>query len=68
MLTVLYDYEKPSKHINLYWNTVLEKNRRAELLCHAKEQSQELMKSEAPDNVNNKAKIWIDRMHKGFNE
>ena len=24
------------------------------------------MKSEAPDNVNNKARIWIDRMHEGF--
>ena len=67
MLTVLYDFEKPSKHINLYWNTVLEKNRRAELLWRAaEEQRQELMKSEAPDNVNNKARIWINRMHEGF--
>ena len=57
VLTVLYDYEKPSKHINLYRNTVLEKNRRAELLCRTKEQRQELMKSEPPDNINNKARI-----------
>ena len=66
MLTVLYDYEKPSKHINLYWNTVLEKNRRAELLWRTKEQRQELMKLEAFDNVNNKARIWINRMPEGF--
>ena len=66
MLTVLYAYEKPSKHINLYWKTVFEKNRRAELLWRAKEQRQELMKLEAPDNVNNKARIWINRMSEGF--
>ena len=66
MLTVLYDYEKPSKHINLYWNTVLEKNGRAELLWRTKEQRQELMKLEASDNVNNKARTWINRMPEGF--